>query len=122
MTLLDIRCGSGPRSRAAVAWSSAGTGALVSDLLSALAAEAEFHRPGIGDRLAPRVVDLLAVPVMELCHAETEEETAEKTADAPTAGTETLARIRTFSEEHLTDPDPAPDPSPESIARAHRAR
>ncbi|MGK5532137.1 helix-turn-helix domain-containing protein [Streptomyces sp. URMC 129] len=93
-----------------------GLGALVSGLLSVLATEAEFRRPGIGDRLVRSLVDLLATLVMELRLAETEEEAAERTTDTSTAGTETLARIRTFIDEHLTDPDL----SPESIARAHR--
>ncbi|MET9476476.1 helix-turn-helix domain-containing protein [Streptomyces sp. NPDC002922] len=88
-----------------------GMGALVSDFLSALAAEAEFHRSTIGNRLARIAVDLLAVLVMELLQTETEEETS----DASNAGSELLSRIRTFIEEHLMEPDL----SPESIARAH---
>lgn len=43
-----------------------GMGALTSDFLSALAAEAEFHGSLIGDRLARSAVDLIAVLVMAL--------------------------------------------------------
>ncbi|MFH9009589.1 helix-turn-helix domain-containing protein [Streptomyces afghaniensis] len=89
----------------------AGMGALVSGFLSALAAEAEFHRPTIGDRLARSAVDLLAVLVMELLQAETGQERS----GASKAGGEMLARIRAFIEEHLREPEL----SPESIARAH---
>ncbi|MEU0383067.1 helix-turn-helix domain-containing protein [Streptomyces chartreusis] len=90
---------------------SEGMGALVSDFLSALAAEAEFHRSAIGDRLARSAVDLLAILVMELLQTEAGEETC----GAPKAGSEMLSRIRSFIEEHLMEPDL----SPESIARAH---
>lgn len=89
----------------------AGMGALVSGFLSALAADAEFHRSAIGDRLARSAVDLLAVLVMELLQAETGAETS----GASKAGAEMLSRIRAFIEEHLTEPEL----SPESIARAH---
>jgi AraC-like DNA-binding protein len=88
----------------------AGMGALVSGFLSALAAEAEVHRSTIGDRLARSAVDLLAVLVMELLQAETEEEMS----GASKAGA-MLSRIRAFIEEHLMEPEL----SPESIARAH---
>ncbi|WP_327315687.1 helix-turn-helix domain-containing protein [Streptomyces sp. NBC_01235] len=88
-----------------------GMGALVSDFLSALAAEAEFHRSPIGDRLARSAVDLLAVLVMELLQTEAGGETS----GASKAGSEMLSRIRIFVEEHLMEPDL----SPESIARAH---
>jgi AraC-like DNA-binding protein len=89
----------------------AGMGALVSGFLSALAAEAEFHRTAIGDRLARSAVDLLAVLVMELLQAETGAETP----GGSKAGGGMLSRIRAFIEDHLTDPEL----SPESIARAH---
>ncbi|MFF8277956.1 helix-turn-helix domain-containing protein [Streptomyces lateritius] len=88
-----------------------GLGALVSDFLSALAAEAEFRRSSIGDRRARTAVHLLSVLVMELL----ETDTADEAADASRGGNETLSRIRAFVEEHLMDPDL----SPESIARAH---
>ncbi|WP_413812494.1 helix-turn-helix domain-containing protein [Streptomyces sp. OE57] len=88
-----------------------GIGALVSDFMSGLAAEAEFHRSTIVDRLARSAVDLLAVLVMELLRTEA----AEETSGASKAGSEMLSRIRIFIEEHLTEPDL----SPEAIARAH---
>ncbi|MER7569088.1 helix-turn-helix domain-containing protein [Streptomyces sp. NPDC097941] len=84
-----------------------GVGALVSNFLSLLAADAEFRTSRIGERLARNAVDLLAVLVMEVL--------GEEAADVPSAGTATLARIRDFVEEHLTDQDL----SPESIALAH---
>lgn len=88
-----------------------GLGALVSDFLSALAAEAEFHRSMIGDRLARSAMDLVAVLVMELL----ETKTANEASNVSKAGNEMLTRIRTYIEEHLMEPDL----SPESIARAH---
>ncbi|MFD9483269.1 helix-turn-helix domain-containing protein [Streptomyces sp. NPDC059991] len=88
-----------------------GLGALVSDFLSALAAEAEFRRSTVGDRLARTAVHLLSVLVVELL----ESDTADAAADASRGGSEMLSRIRAFVEEHLMDPDL----SPESIARAH---
>ncbi|MFI0710480.1 AraC family transcriptional regulator [Streptomyces inhibens] len=69
-----------------------GMGALVSDFLAALAAEAEFHPSMIGHRLARSAVDLLCVLVMELLQAETGEERS----DASKAGSEMLSRIRAF--------------------------
>ncbi|WP_223188457.1 helix-turn-helix domain-containing protein [Streptomyces sp. TRM68416] len=88
-----------------------GVGALVSDLLSALAAEAEFRRSVIGDRVARSAMDLVAVLVMELLEAET----AAEASSVPKAGNEMLLRIRAHIEEHLMEPDL----SPEAIARAH---
>ncbi|MFF4347210.1 helix-turn-helix domain-containing protein [Streptomyces sp. NPDC001530] len=88
-----------------------GVGALVSVILSSLADEEEFHGSRIGDRLARSAVDMLAVLVMELLT----EGTRRETAYAADVGTETLARIRAFIEEHLMDPDL----SPRSIADAH---
>ncbi|MGR6973162.1 helix-turn-helix domain-containing protein [Streptomyces cynarae] len=88
-----------------------GMGALVSDFLSALAAEAEFHRSPIGVRIARSAVDLLSVLVMELL----EKETGAGTPGVSKAGSEMLYRIRAHIEEHLTEPDL----SPESIALAH---
>ncbi|MFE9449979.1 helix-turn-helix domain-containing protein [Streptomyces sp. NPDC006739] len=100
-----------------------GVGALVSVLLSALAAEEEFHGPRTGDRLAQGAVDMLAVLVMELLAEETREsgqtgetrETGRTATDASGAGTGLPARIRAFVDEHLMDPDL----SPRSIAVAH---
>ncbi|MGW0609659.1 helix-turn-helix domain-containing protein [Streptomyces sp. NPDC002788] len=88
-----------------------GLGALVSDFLSTLAAEAQLHRSMIGDRLARSAMDLVAVLVMELL----ETETAEKASSVSKAGNEMLSRIRTYIGEHLMEPDL----SPETIARAH---
>lgn len=88
-----------------------GIGALASDFLTALAAEAELRRSTIGDRRARTAVHLLSVLVMELLEADTTD-TAD---DAPGAANETLTRIHAYIEEHLRDPDL----SPESIARAH---
>ncbi|MDN0196641.1 helix-turn-helix domain-containing protein [Streptomyces sp. S.PNR 29] len=88
-----------------------GLGALVSDLLSALAAETEFRTSVIGDRLARSAMDLVTVLVMELL----ETETAAEASSVSRAGTEMLLRIRTYIEEHLMEPDL----SPEAIARAH---
>ncbi|MFI9584216.1 helix-turn-helix domain-containing protein [Streptomyces sp. NPDC052236] len=84
-----------------------GVGALVSNFLSMLTADAEFRSSRIGERLARNAVDLLAVLVMEIL--------GEETADRSSAGTATLSRIRNFIEEHLT----VQDLSPESIALAH---
>ncbi|WP_180686673.1 helix-turn-helix domain-containing protein [Streptomyces gossypiisoli] len=88
-----------------------GLGAMVSDLLSALAAEAEFQTSVIGDRLARSAMDLVTVLVMELL----ETETAAEASSVSKAGDEMLSRIRAYIEEHLMEPDL----SPESIARAH---
>ncbi|MCI3928256.1 helix-turn-helix domain-containing protein [Streptomyces sp. AN091965] len=88
-----------------------GLGALVSDFLSALAAEAELRRTAIGDRLSRTAVHLLSVLVVELL----ETDTADGAGRGSRGGHATLARIRAFIEEHLMDPDL----SPESIARAH---
>ena len=88
-----------------------GLGALVSDFLATLAAEAESPTSVIGDRLARSAVDLVAVLVMELL----ETETADDASSASKAGNEMLLRIRAHVEEHLMEPDL----SPESIARAH---
>jgi AraC-like DNA-binding protein len=85
-----------------------GVGALVSNFLSALAAETDFRRARTGHRFARNAVDLVAVLVVQLL--------GEETPDASDVGTETVSRIRAFIEEHLTDPDL----SPESIAFAHR--
>ncbi|WP_225859191.1 helix-turn-helix domain-containing protein [Streptomyces albicerus] len=84
-----------------------GVRALVSHFLSVLASEAEFRRTRVGDRLARNAVDLLAVLVTEFV--------GEEAAHSTDAGGQTLSRIRTFVELHLTDPDL----SPESIALAH---
>ncbi|MCQ8193229.1 helix-turn-helix domain-containing protein [Streptomyces rugosispiralis] len=89
-----------------------GLGALVSDLLSAFAAVAEFRTSMIGDRLARSAMDLVAVLVMELL----ETEAAAEASGVPKAGNEMLTRIRAYIEEHLMEPDLLP----ESIARAHR--
>lgn len=89
----------------------AGLGALVSDFLTALAAEAEFRRSSIGDRRARTAVHLLSVLVMELLAADT----TDRDADASGTGGAMLNRIHAHIEEHLMDPDL----SPESIARAH---
>ncbi|WP_171118135.1 MULTISPECIES: AraC family transcriptional regulator [unclassified Streptomyces] len=88
-----------------------GLGAMVSDLLSALAAEAEFQTSMIGDRLARSAMDLVTVLVMELL----ETETAAEASSVSKAGDEMLSRIRAYIEEHLMEPDL----SPESIASAH---
>ncbi|MFC9592094.1 helix-turn-helix domain-containing protein [Streptomyces sp. NPDC056944] len=88
-----------------------GVGSLVSDFLTALAAQAEFRRSAIGDRRARTAVRLLSVLVMELLEADTTDEAD----DASGTVNETLSRIRAYIEEHLMDPDL----SPESIARAH---
>ncbi len=88
-----------------------GIGALASDFLTALAAKAEFRRSTIGDRLARTAVHLLSVLVMELLEADT----TNGTDDASGTGSELLARIRAYIEEHLMDPDLSPD----VIARAH---
>jgi len=88
-----------------------GLGALVSDFLIAIAAEAESQGPHLVDRITRSAADLLVVLVMELLRTRTQQ-------DAPTAtnaGSGMLSRIRTHIEEHLMDPDL----SPESIARAH---
>lgn len=84
-----------------------GVGALVSSFLSALASEAAFHQTQIGYRLARNAVDLLAALVTGFVE--------EEQTDSPGVGAQTLSRIRTFIELHLTDPDL----SPESIALAH---
>ncbi|WP_051852303.1 helix-turn-helix domain-containing protein [Streptomyces aureocirculatus] len=88
-----------------------GVGALVSDFLTGLAAEAEFRRSTIGDRRARTAVHLLSVLVMELLAPGTTDEAD----DASETVNEMLSRIRAHIEEHLMDPDL----SPESIARAH---
>jgi len=88
-----------------------GVGAMVSIFLSALATEMELRRSGIGDRLTRSAVDLLTVLVAQLLTERSEH----KPSGASSIGTEMLARIREFIEEHLMDPDL----SPQSIARAH---
>ncbi|WP_242438579.1 helix-turn-helix domain-containing protein [Streptomyces sp. CB00455] len=88
-----------------------GIGALVSDFLTALAAEAGLRHSTIGDRRARTAVHLLSVLVMELLDADATDEAD----DAPGTVNEMLSRIRVYIEEHLMDPDL----SPESIARAH---
>ncbi|MFI8193623.1 AraC family transcriptional regulator [Streptomyces sp. NPDC085946] len=85
-----------------------GLGALVSGFLAALAAEPEFHRSALGERLARGAVDLLAVLVGELLPADGPASRRPADGGMP-------ARIRAFVEEHLPDPDL----SPETIARAH---
>ncbi|MEV5463085.1 hypothetical protein AB0L17_33280 [Streptomyces cellulosae] len=67
-----------------------GLGALVSDFLSTLAAEAQLHRSMIGDRLARSAMDLVAVLVMELL----ETETAEKASSVSKAGNEMPRRVQ----------------------------
>ncbi|CAL9335707.1 hypothetical protein GCM10010423_04360 [Streptomyces levis] len=86
-------------------------GALVSDFLTAFAAEARSPRPLIGDRLTRSALDLVAVLVMELL----ETETAQEASRAERAGHELLSRIRAYIDRRLTEPDL----SPGSIARAH---
>ncbi|MEU3852312.1 helix-turn-helix domain-containing protein [Streptomyces sp. NPDC029554] len=86
-------------------------GALVSDFLSALAAEARSPRALIGDRLTRSALDLVAVLVMELLEAES----AQEVSRAERAGHEMLSRIRAYIDRRLTEPDL----SPGSIARAH---
>ncbi|MFF8837594.1 helix-turn-helix domain-containing protein [Streptomyces sp. NPDC015130] len=88
-----------------------GLGSLVSDFLTALAAQEEFCRSTIGDRRARTAVHLLSVLVMELLEADTTDEADDTSGTV----TETLSRIRAYIEEHLMDPDL----SPASIARAH---
>ncbi|MFE1412315.1 helix-turn-helix domain-containing protein [Streptomyces sp. NPDC058746] len=88
-----------------------GIGALASDFLTALAAEAELRRSTIGDRSARTAVHLLSVLVMELLSADATDEAD----DASGAVNAMLSRIHAYIEEHLMDPDL----SPESIARAH---
>ncbi|QES11423.1 AraC family transcriptional regulator [Streptomyces venezuelae] len=88
-----------------------GLGALASEFLTALAAEAELRRSTIGERRARTAVHLLSVLVMELLDADT----TDAADDASGAGNEMLSRIHAHIEEHLRDPDL----SPESIARAH---
>ncbi|MER8222552.1 helix-turn-helix domain-containing protein [Streptomyces sp. NPDC094143] len=86
-------------------------GALVSDLLSAFATEAQSPRPLIGDRLTRSALDLVAVLVMELL----ETEPAREASRAERAGSEMLSRIRAYIDRRLMEPDL----SPGSIARAH---
>ncbi|MFD8640020.1 helix-turn-helix domain-containing protein [Streptomyces zaomyceticus] len=88
-----------------------GIGALVSEFLTALAAETESRRSTTGDRRARTAVHLLSVLVMELLEADTTEESGEASGTVH----EMLPRIHAYIEEHLMDPDL----SPESIARAH---
>ncbi|MFB7513196.1 helix-turn-helix domain-containing protein [Streptomyces sp. NPDC056144] len=94
-----------------------GIGALASDFLTALAADAESRRSPNEDRRARTAVRLLAVLVSELLAtdpAASTEPTGAAEEGSP-AGDAMLARVHAHIEEHLTDPDL----SPESIARAH---
>lgn len=84
-----------------------GVAALVSKFLATLIAEEELCHSMNGRRLALNAVDLVALLVAELL--------APYQSESSGNGREMLARIRSYIEENLMDPDM----SPESIARAH---
>ncbi|WP_327276428.1 helix-turn-helix domain-containing protein [Streptomyces sp. NBC_01224] len=84
-----------------------GVAALVSKFLAALIGEDGLWNSMNGKRLALNAVDVIALLVAELLTPYRSESTDN--------GSEMLARIRSYIEERLMDPDL----SPESIARAH---
>ncbi|WP_405752679.1 helix-turn-helix domain-containing protein [Streptomyces sp. NBC_00012] len=84
-----------------------GVAALVSKFLAALIGEDGLWNSMNGKRLALNAVDVIALLVAELL--------APYRSDSTENGSEMLARIRSYIEENLMDPDL----SPESIARAH---
>ncbi|WP_261991754.1 helix-turn-helix transcriptional regulator [Streptomyces sp. OR43] len=84
-----------------------GVAALVSQFLAALIGEDGLWKATNGRRLALNAVDVIALLVAELL--------APYRSGSPENGGEMLARIRSYIEENLMDPDL----SPESIARAH---
>ncbi len=84
-----------------------GVAALVSKFLAALIGEDGLWNSANGTRLALNAVDLIALLVAELL--------APHRSESANSGSEMVARIRSYIEENLMDPDL----SPESIARAH---
>ncbi|WP_256102848.1 helix-turn-helix domain-containing protein [Streptomyces sp. Ncost-T10-10d] len=84
-----------------------GVAALVSKFLAALIGEDGLWNSMNGKRLALNAVDVIALFVAELL--------APYRSESTENGSEMLARIRSYIEENLMDPDL----SPESIARAH---
>ncbi|WP_307127155.1 helix-turn-helix domain-containing protein [Streptomyces sp. B1I3] len=84
-----------------------GVAALVSKVLTVLIDEDGLWNSMNGKRLALNAVDLIALLVAELL--------APYRSKSTESGSEMLARIRSYIEENLMDPDL----SPESIARAH---
>ncbi|GGV94333.1 hypothetical protein GCM10015535_59600 [Streptomyces gelaticus] len=84
-----------------------GVAALVSRFLAVLIGENGLWNSMNGKRLALNAVDVIALLVAELL--------TPFRSDSTENGSEMLARIRSYIEENLMDPDL----SPESIARAH---
>ncbi|WP_254405373.1 helix-turn-helix domain-containing protein [Streptomyces sp. AC627_RSS907] len=84
-----------------------GVAALVSKFLAALIGEDDLWDSTNGKRLTLNAVDLVALLVAELL--------APHRMESPANGNAMLARIRSYIDENLMDPDL----SPESIARAH---
>ncbi|WP_372344201.1 helix-turn-helix domain-containing protein [Streptomyces sp. KL116D] len=84
-----------------------GVAALVSKFMSALIGAEGLWDSAHGNRLALNAVDLVALLVAELL--------APRRAETSENGSAMLARIRSYIDENLMDPDL----SPESVARAH---
>ncbi|MFI2608922.1 helix-turn-helix domain-containing protein [Kitasatospora sp. NPDC018619] len=103
---LGVRQGDVHRTDGLLARGSEGVGALASQFLWTLAAQAPAHRARPGNHLARSASDIVAVLVAELLERESPEH--------PSGSAELLARIRAHIEENLADPDLAP----ESIARS----
>ncbi|MFD7403476.1 helix-turn-helix domain-containing protein [Streptomyces sp. NPDC059866] len=84
-----------------------GFGAVLQPFLSTLATSAHSYSPAVGGKLANSVIDLLATLVAE--------RTRQVPADADTAGSHFVLRIRNHIDRKLGDPAL----SPEAIAKAH---
>ncbi|MGW3739957.1 AraC-like ligand-binding domain-containing protein [Streptomyces sp. NPDC005146] len=85
-----------------------GFGAVLLPFLATLASSTDAYPPAVADRLAGNVVDLFATLIAERAHP--------GDADADTARSHLLLRVREHINRNLGDPDL----SPESIARAHQ--
>lgn len=85
-----------------------GLGAVLLPFLATLASSTDAYPPTVADRLAGNVVDLFATLIAERAHPDD--------ADADTARSHLLLRVREHINRNLGDPDL----SPESIARTHR--
>ncbi|MEW2622929.1 helix-turn-helix domain-containing protein [Streptomyces sp. NPDC048106] len=85
-----------------------GFGAVLLPFLATLAASADGYPPAVASQLAGHVVDLFATLITERTHP--------GGADADTARSHVLIRVRDYINQNLGDPDL----SPEGIARTHR--